>query len=113
MTVGEFVGSLAALLTFATFYMKTMLPLRIVGILSNVTFLTYAMIEDLVPILLLHGALLPLNLFRLYQILKLVREIREARTGDLALAVHDPATVQGGRDLVPQGRSLARDVLCP
>ena len=85
MTGGEVVGFLAALLTFTTFYMKTMVPLRVVGISSNIAFLSYAMIEHLVPIFLLHGALLPLNLLRLYEILKLVREIREARTGDLAL----------------------------
>jgi CRP/FNR family cyclic AMP-dependent transcriptional regulator len=85
MTVGEFAGYLASLLVFVTFYMKTMVPLRIVGILSNLVFLTYALIEHLVPILILHGALLPLNLRRLYEILKLVGEIRDARTGDLAL----------------------------
>jgi hypothetical protein len=38
MTVGEFFGFLAALLTSITFYMKTMVPLRVVGILSNVAF---------------------------------------------------------------------------
>jgi hypothetical protein len=54
MTLGEFAGFLAALLTFTTFYMKTMLPLRIVGISSNVAFLTYVLIEDLVPIMILH-----------------------------------------------------------
>ncbi|MGH6920722.1 MAG: Crp/Fnr family transcriptional regulator, partial [Geminicoccaceae bacterium] len=85
MTLGDFAGFLAALLTFVTFYMKTMVPLRVVGILSNLAFLTYAMIEDLIPIMILHGALLPLNLFRLHEILKLVREIRQASTGELAL----------------------------
>jgi CRP-like cAMP-binding protein len=43
------------------------------------------LIEDLVPILLLHGSLLPLNLFRLHEILKIVGEIREAGAGDLAM----------------------------
>jgi CRP-like cAMP-binding protein len=85
MTVGEFAGFVAALLTFTTFYMKTMVPLRVVGILSNLAFLTYAVIEHLVPIGILHGALLPLNVFRLYEILKLVGEIRDARAGDLAM----------------------------
>jgi CRP-like cAMP-binding protein/multidrug resistance efflux pump len=85
MTFGESAGYLASLLVFVTFYMKTMVPLRVAGILSNVAFLTYALIEHLVPIMILHGALLPLNLFRLYEILNLVGEIRGARSGDLAL----------------------------
>jgi CRP/FNR family transcriptional regulator, cyclic AMP receptor protein len=85
MTVGEFVGSLASLLTFTTFYMKTMVPLRVVGIVSNVAFLTYALIEHLIPVIILHGTLLPLNLFRLRELLKLVGETRQASTGDLSL----------------------------
>jgi hypothetical protein len=85
MTVGEFAGYLASLLVFVTFYMRTMVPLRVVGILSIIAFLAYAMIEHLVPILILHGALLPLNLFRLHEILKLVGEIKDAKAGDLSM----------------------------
>jgi multidrug resistance efflux pump len=65
--------------------MKTMLPLRVVGILSNVAFLSFALIEHIVPVILLHGTLLPLNIFRLHQILRLVSEMREASTGELAM----------------------------
>jgi multidrug resistance efflux pump len=85
MTAGELAAWVASLLTFTTFYMKTMLPLRVVGILSNVAFLTFAVLENIVPVILLHGTLLPLNIFRLHQILKLVREMREASTGELAM----------------------------
>ena len=60
------------------------MPLR-VAISSNIAFLGYAMIEHLLPIFVLHCVLLPLNLLRLYQMQKLVRDIRQARTGDLAL----------------------------
>ena len=85
MTAGELAAWVASLLTFTTFYMKTMLPLRVLGILSNVAFLTFALIEQIVPVALLHGTLLPLNIFRLHQILKLVGEMREASTGELAM----------------------------
>lgn len=85
MALGEVAGFLASLLTFTAFYMKTMVPLRVVGILSNVAFLTYALIEHLVPIFILHAALLPLNFLRLHEILKLVRDVRQASTGDLGL----------------------------
>src|SRR5687767_2992901 len=85
MTAGEFAAWVASLLTFTAFYMKTMVPLRVVGILSNIAFLAFALIEHIVPVIILHGTLLPLNLFRLREILKLVAETREADTGDLSL----------------------------
>jgi CRP-like cAMP-binding protein len=85
MSAGEFAGYVASILVFITFYMKTMVPLRIVGICSNVAFITYALLDGLVPILILHSALLPLNFFRLHQILKLGREAREAARGELSV----------------------------
>jgi CRP/FNR family transcriptional regulator, cyclic AMP receptor protein len=83
MTVVEFRAT--AGLVFATFCMKTMIPLRLVGITSNVTFLMYAWLAGLVPLLVLHSALLPLNIWRLTQIRALVREVRKVAVGDLPL----------------------------
>ncbi len=37
--LGEIAGYLAAMLVFLTFYMKTMIPLRIIGICSNCMFI--------------------------------------------------------------------------
>ena len=65
MVWSEIAGFLAAGLVFATFCMKTMMPLRIVAIVSNFAFICYAIMGDLHPVLILHGVLLPLNLFRL------------------------------------------------
>jgi multidrug resistance efflux pump len=81
----EFVGYVAAGLVFATFYMKTMIPLRLVGITSNVTFLVYSWFADVVPLFVLHSALLPLNIWRLMQIRALLREVRKVAVGDLPL----------------------------
>jgi multidrug efflux pump subunit AcrA (membrane-fusion protein) len=81
----EFVGFVAAGLVFATFYMKTMIPLRVVGITSNVTFLFYSWSAGVVPLFVLHSALLPLNIWRLMQIRALVREVRKVAVGDLPL----------------------------
>ena len=39
--LGEIAGYLAAVLVFLTFYMKTMIPLRIIGICSNCMFIIY------------------------------------------------------------------------
>lgn len=83
MTVAETSGYIAAALVFATFYMKTMVPLRIVAICSNLAFITYGVLDDLHPVLILHAVLLPLNVVRLYQMLQITRDVREAAKGDL------------------------------
>lgn len=90
MTVAEVAGYVAAALVFATFYMRTMIPLRVVGIASNIAFLLYGSMAGLVPILVLHSALLPLNLWRLQQIRSLVREVRRTAAGDLPIEVLMP-----------------------
>jgi CRP/FNR family cyclic AMP-dependent transcriptional regulator len=84
MGSGEFFGYIASALVFATFYMRTMLPLRIVAIVSNVAFITYALIDGLTPILILHGALLPLNLLRLLQIRELTIQVEKAATHEFS-----------------------------
>lgn len=72
----ELIGYLASCLVFLTFCMKTMMPLRILAISSNAAFIAYGYANALVPILILHSMLLPLNVFRTAQIWKTVRKIR-------------------------------------
>ena len=84
MHTAELVGYLASALVFATFYMKTMMPLRAVAIASNVAFISYGYVGGMAPILILHVALLPLNLWRLHQTRQLVRKVRLATQGDLS-----------------------------
>jgi CRP-like cAMP-binding protein len=79
----EIIGYFAAFLVFLTFSMKTMVPLRIVGITSNVFFIIYGYTNPAYPLLVLHLALLPLNIFRLRQILNLIAQIQQASQGDL------------------------------
>ena len=47
--------------------LRSLVALRSVAIASNVTFIAYASAAHLLPVLLLHAALLPLNLWRLGQ----------------------------------------------
>ena len=75
----------AAILVFASFFMKTMIPLRVVAIGSNVAFVTYALLGlrygifgRVYPILVLHSALLPLNIVRLRQVSRLIDAVNEA-----------------------------------
>jgi hypothetical protein len=67
----ELFGYLASALVLCTFCAKTMLPLRVLAIASNVAFISYAALLELCPILVLHAFLLPLNAWRLWQILEL------------------------------------------
>lgn len=78
LNVVELIGYLASLLVFSTFYMKTMTPLRSVAIASNVAFITYGYLAGLYPVFLLHVVLLPLNIWRLYQMRKLLTRVRQA-----------------------------------
>jgi CRP/FNR family transcriptional regulator, cyclic AMP receptor protein len=78
----EAIGYLAAFITFATFYMKTMIPLRVVGIASNVVWIVYGALAGVYPPLILHVVLLPLNAIRLKQMISLVNHVRAVTQDD-------------------------------
>lgn len=69
MSKFDLVGYAASSLVFATFYMRSMLLLRVVGLCANAAFLTYGIGLDLVPVALLHIGLVPVNCWRLREIL--------------------------------------------
>jgi CRP/FNR family transcriptional regulator, cyclic AMP receptor protein len=82
-------GWIAGLLVFSAFFMKTMVPLRVVAIASNVAFIAYALlglrsgiVGPLVPILVLHSSLLPLNVIRLRELQRLIRTVNEAGSSE-------------------------------
>jgi CRP/FNR family cyclic AMP-dependent transcriptional regulator len=85
MTFIDAIGYLAAVLTLATYSMKTMIPLRIIGIGANISFIAFSGLSGIYPSLILHLILLPLNIVRLYQMLQLVRRVSEASAGDLSM----------------------------
>jgi len=70
MTHAGEIGFLASALVLAAFGMKDMVNLRIVAICRNFAFIAYALLLHLLPILVLHVALLPLNGWRLMGALK-------------------------------------------
>lgn len=80
----ELSGYVASLLVFVAFYMKTMIPLRVVAILSNVAFIAYAVGGHLYPVLILHSILFPLNCIRLRQMRALVSKIQKASQAELS-----------------------------
>jgi hypothetical protein len=79
------VGFLAAALVIATLSMRTMVPLRIIGICSNVAFVTYGVLFGSYPTILLHSILFPLNIYRLREMLNLVKQVKSASQGDMSM----------------------------
>ena len=88
----EGVGYLGTAFTIATYAMKTMIPLRIAGILSSVFFISYGILTGSFPVVITEAILLPLNTLRLYQMLQLVKSVESAATGNLSLDWLKPYT---------------------
>ena len=65
--------------------MRNMLPLRCIALAANVSFIVYGAFVPVYPMLVLHLSLLPLNLYRLIEILKSMRRMREATSTDLPI----------------------------
>jgi hypothetical protein len=78
----EYVGYAGAGLMILTLAMKTMIPLRMVGIASNICSMLYGLAAGIHPMLIQHSILLPLNIYRLYEMHKLIRQVRAASEGD-------------------------------
>jgi CRP/FNR family transcriptional regulator, cyclic AMP receptor protein len=81
----DIVGYIAAMLTIATYSMRTMIPLRVVGICANCLFIAYGYFAAVYPQLLLHAILLPLNGLRLYQMIQLIAMVKRASEDDLSM----------------------------
>ena len=81
----EIAGYAASALVLATFCMRTMIPLRVVAIGSNVAFIVYGIVGGLTPILILHIVLLTLNGYRMLEMMRLLRRVERAARGDLSI----------------------------
>src|SRR6202167_2579489 len=81
----DLVNSTASLFIVATASTKTMVPLRSLAIIANCFLIVYfAMAHPFLPLLLQLFAL-PINAYRLYQMLVLIRRVREAVQGKPSL----------------------------
>lgn len=81
----QIVAWVAAGLVFMTFFMKTIIPLRQAAIASNLVFiiyglmgLNYGIFDKVLPILVLHVSLLPLNIIRLREVRRMVSAVHDA-----------------------------------
>ena len=92
MSQANLFGYAAAALVFVTFWMKTMVPLRVLGIGSNIFFIFYGYLASAYPPLFLHVFLLPLNIVRLREMRNLIKQVETAASGDLNMAWIKPFT---------------------
>lgn len=75
----------ASIFVVATTTMRTMIPLRVFAILTNIVLIASAIPIHNYPTLALHAVLLPLNAYRLHQMLQLVRDVKKSVNSDLSM----------------------------
>ena len=81
----EINGYTASAAVLATFLMSTMVPLRSAALVSNVLFMSYGYFDNLLPVFILHAVLFPVNLYRLIQCRRLIRDIRKAQSEEIPI----------------------------
>ena len=81
----DILGYCASAAVLATFCMSTMIPLRIIALASNILFCAYGYFDHLYPVLALHLILFPVNLYRLLQFYRLIRDVRHAGKGEFSI----------------------------
>jgi len=73
----------ASLFVVATYSMRTMIPLRVLGIVTDLVMITASLLTHQFGTLAVHSFLLPLNSVRLYQMLVLVNGVKTSLNQDL------------------------------
>ncbi len=69
----------------ATLLMRTMVPLRVFGIISALFFVAYGALAGAMSTFFMYLLLLPINSWRLFQMRSLVKKARVAAQGDLSM----------------------------
>lgn len=85
MTWIEAIGYLGTALTISASAMSTMIPLRIVALLASCAMITYGFLTNSMPVVLTEAIQIPFNSWRLWQMIRLVRDVEKAASGDLSL----------------------------
>ena len=85
INVANMMALMGATFFVATLLVRTIVPLRVIGIISNVFFIVYGALAGVVPTFLLYLLSLPINVIRLRQMLTLVKKARTSAQGDLSM----------------------------
>lgn len=87
----EALGWSAALLTLLTFFSADMRRLRLLALAANAAFIAYGTAAHLLPVLVLHLALVPVNLWRLNQAFQRKPNAQPARPTMAQRAARQPS----------------------
>jgi CRP/FNR family cyclic AMP-dependent transcriptional regulator len=108
----DLLGYAASAAVLATFCMSTMIPLRLLALVSNMLFMAYGFADHLYPVFILHALLFPVNALRLVQFQRLVHDMRQASREDLTIQTLLPYMTQrkfiAGETLVRKGEMADR-----
>jgi hypothetical protein len=96
LTVANFLGLLGGVFYVLSVSMKSIIPLRVVGIVSTVFFIGYGVLAPAFPTAAMYMMLLPLNIVRLHQIRELIKKVRIAAGGDLSMNWLEPFMTRRG-----------------
>jgi Cyclic nucleotide-binding domain len=85
INVANMFALMGAIFFVATLLMRTIVPLRIAALISDVFFIAYGVMANSINTFILYCLLLPINSVRLYQMIKLIRKARVSAQGDLSM----------------------------
>ena len=85
INVANMFALMGAIFFVATLLMRTIVPLRIAALISDVFFIAYGVLANSINTFILYCLLLPINSVRLYQMIKLIRKARVSAQGDLSM----------------------------
>lgn len=86
----EAIGYAGTALNIASLSMRTIIPLRIVGVFSSLCFIIYGALIGSWPIIITDLIILPLNVIRLAQVTRLLDQVKQASDSNLSLDMLDP-----------------------
>jgi hypothetical protein len=103
----EIIGVAAAAASLYAAHAKTIIPLRIAAVIANVLAMGYSLTHGTYPTFVLNALLLPLNAWRLYQMIDLIRGIDAAIASDMSadwlLKYMRPKNYQAGDIMMERG----------
>ena len=94
ITIANICALIGAIFFVATLLTRTMVPLRVSNMISNVFFMAFGALASDIKTFLLYLLLLPINSIRLYQMLNLVKKARNAVQGDTSMEWLKPFMTQ-------------------
>lgn len=74
----EAIGYCAAAANVFVFVSNTMIPLRLAAITANALFAAYFYLKGYLPLFALNACMVPINVFRLRQMRRLIQDVRQA-----------------------------------